>query len=136
MSGINLEKPLSRIGVSVIVAALFCVLYWLFRADLAKLLQLPANSCDIIFTVLVLVFLAASYFSAYFMRIVFTLVITGLLCFGAWWLWNEMPRFLRRTEFSDYSYGASLVAIFLALSLINPVLLWVWKHLTGEEKQH
>ena len=69
-------------------------------------------------------------------RILFTLLATGLLCFGAWWLWNEVPRLLRRTEFSDYSYAASLVAIFLALSLVNPLLLWVWKHLTGEQKEH
>lgn len=67
---------------------------------------------------------------------VLTLAITGLLCWGTWWLWNEVPTLLRGTEFSDYSYLASLAAVFLALSLINPVLGWLWSRLTGNHDQH
>jgi len=69
-------------------------------------------------------------------RILFTLSVTGLVCWGAWWLWNEVPRWLRRTEFSDYSYVASLVLIFLALSLLNPVILWIWAKLEDEPEAH
>ena len=53
-----------------------------------------------------------------------------LLCYGAWWLWNEVPRWLRGTEFSDFSFLASLLAIFLLLSLLNPLLGKVWQKLT------
>ncbi|MEM9278343.1 MAG: hypothetical protein AAGA76_07195 [Pseudomonadota bacterium] len=74
--------------------------------------------------------------SGLIIRIAFTLAVTALLCWGAWTLWNEVPRWLRRTEFSDFSYVASLAAIFVALSILNPVLLWIWNRLTGETKEH
>ena len=70
------------------------------------------------------------------LRIAFTLLTTGLVCWGAWWLWNEVPRWLRRSEFSDYSYVASLVLIFLALSLLNPIFLWIWAKLDDSPQDH
>ncbi|MEM7069346.1 MAG: hypothetical protein AAF478_10730 [Pseudomonadota bacterium] len=67
-------------------------------------------------------------------QIAFTLAVTALVCWGAWYLWNEVPRWLRRTELSDYSYLASLLAIFLALSLLNPLVIWVWGRISDEEE--
>ena len=67
-----------------------------------------------------------------FLPTIFTLIVTGLVCWVAWWLWDEVPRWLRRTELSDYGYLASLLCIFLLLSLLNPIVRWVWdRHVTG-----
>ena len=63
-----------------------------------------------------------------FFPVLFTLVVTALTCWAAWWLWNEVPGWLRRTEFSDYGYLASLLCVFLVLSFRNPLMRWVWDH--------
>ena len=69
-------------------------------------------------------------------KVVATLIVTGLLCLGAWTLWNEVPGWLRGTEFADFGFLASLLAVFLGLSLINPVLGWLWNRITGDHDQH
>lgn len=60
-------------------------------------------------------------------------VLSGLLCYGAWWLWNEIPRLLRRTEFSDFSFVASLLAVVLVLSILDPLLAWGWGKIDRED---
>lgn len=67
---------------------------------------------------------------------VVTAAATAVLCFGAWWVWNEVPRYLRGTEFADFSYFASLVAVFFLLSLINPLLRKAWEALNGKTEEH
>lgn len=136
MSTIDLEKPAYRMLLAVLVAGLFGLLYWLVRAELPKNLPVTQPVADIAFVVLVLCYVFVSWFYASIIRIGFTLAITGLLCWAAWYLWNKVPRWLRRTEFSDFNYVASLAAIFVALSLANPILLWIWSKLTGETKEH
>lgn len=63
------------------------------------------------------------------LRLAVAATVTGLLCWASWWMWNEVPRFIRRSEISDFSYFAGLLLIFLCLSLIHPLLSWAWKKL-------
>ena len=63
---------------------------------------------------------------------VIAIAVTAVLCAIAWWLWNEVPGFLRRTELADFRYLASLIAVFFVLSVLNPLIRWVWDRFDGE----
>ena len=67
----------------------------------------------------------------------FVAAVTLGLCWLSWWFWNEIPgyarmldrQYLGRVGINDFSYLLSLVLIFVVLSLLHPVLQWVWSKL-------
>ena len=69
-----------------------------------------------------------------------TVSITLGLCWACWLAWNKVPTYVRmldrdylgRVGITDFSYLASLLLVFLALSLLNPVLQWAWSKLFGQ----
>ncbi len=136
MSTVDMDKPAMRFVVAVLVTAMFCLLYWLCRPDILEYVPENNSVTDIAFAVFSIAFLLGAFMRRSIARLGFSLAVTGLVCFGAWYVWNETPRWLRRTEFSDFSYFASLVLMFFALSVLNPVILWIWGKLNDGGDTH
>lgn len=66
--------------------------------------------------------------TALIMRRLLSIIITALLVLLAWYLWNEVPGWLRGTVLSDYSLVASLAAVIVVLSVLDPLIARVAKH--------
>lgn len=63
-------------------------------------------------------------------------LLTAAVVYACWWLWEEIPQYVRRTPLQDYRYLVNLLAIFLFLSLLNPILWKIWILLTGKQDEH
>ena len=42
-------------------------------------------------------------------------LLTAAVVYACWWLWEEIPQYVRRTPLQDYRYLVNLLAIFLFL---------------------
>ncbi|MEM6665188.1 MAG: hypothetical protein AAF638_02165 [Pseudomonadota bacterium] len=56
-----------------------------------------------------------------------TSVLTVAMAYGCYWLWGQIPGWIRGTPVSDFRQIVSVVAVFLALSLAEPVLIRIWR---------
>ncbi len=52
--------------------------------------------------------------------------LTAILVALCWYIWEETPGWIRRTPLQDYRFLVSLLAIYLVLSLLNPLIGKFW----------
>ena len=66
------------------------------------------------------------------LKFLITLVLTVLLVAACWYIWQETPRLIRRTPLQDYRHLVSVLAIYLMLSLLNPLISKAWSRIFAE----
>ena len=68
-----------------------------------------------------------------FFKIAVSTALTGAVIALCWFIWEETPGLIRRTPLQDYRHLVSLLAIYLVLSLLHPLISRLWSRLSVQK---
>ena len=79
--------------------------------------------------------------AVWIIRLILSALITALVLGACWYVWTELPQWIRKIRFlrgsllQDLRFVVPLLAIYLMLSVVHPVLVRIWTRLLGNKDQ-
>ena len=70
------------------------------------------------------------------LKIFVSLLLTAIFIAVSWYIWQETPKYIRRTPLQEYRHLISLLLVYLVLSAANPLVSGLWQRLFGEQEEH